>query len=566
MSTFAQSWDLASVYENETLLSADLSQIEEQLNFDGASLEEAIANLQSAAARLSHVDSYVSCRMAADSAGHGMEPYQERIGRLRALLERAQGEMGRGLSRLSEGAFKALLERPDFHSIAFFLSEQRDWSAKLLDREQEELITDLAVDGYHSFWGLYRLAVGKMELPFGGEVKSVGQVESLLHHPDKQIRAAAFATWQKSWQEQADLCAQILNHLAGFRLKVYEHRVWESVLSEPLHFNRMQSSTLDALWGVVEKTRPLLHQYLRKKAEILGVEKLSWVDVQVPLGEPLPISYDEGANLIFKYFEKFHPPMARFAKEAIKNHWIESEDRPGKQPGGFCTPLPLSGESRIFMTFTGTMNDVAVLAHEIGHAYHSHCLKEQPYFVQNYAMNVAETASTLAEMVLVDGLLKASSDEMERRNILDDKLQRATTFFLNLHTRFLFETAFYEERRKGFVPKDRLCELMLSAQKETFGEVLSEGESLFWASKLHFYCTDQPFYNFPYTFGYLLSLGLYARAEERGSEFIDDFLRDTARMSVEELGKKHLNVDLTQLDFWEEGARLIAKDVEAFCG
>lgn len=565
MATFMQSWDLSSLYENEAAISRDLSLIEEELKFDVTELESSIVSLQRGAALLMQADSYVTCRMAADSSNQGMKAHEERIGRLRALLERAMMEMGRALSRLSEGAFTALLERPDLKEIAFFLSEQREWAIQLLDSQQEGLISDLSVDGYHSFWGLYRTLVGNMKISLKGESKSVGQVESLLNHPDMQIRADAFSAWKKAWEEPADLCAQILNHLAGFRLQMYSHRGWKSVLDEPLHRNRMQRDTLDALWNGVEGARPILHQYLRRKAEILGVEKLSWVDMQVPLGEPAKITYEEGAKTIFKHFENFHPPMARFAEQAIKSHWVESEDRPGKQPGGFCTPLPLSGESRIFMTFTGTMNNVAVLAHELGHAYHSHCLKEQPFFVQSYAANVAETASTLAEMILVDGALREAKTTIERRNILDDKLQRAVAFFLNLHARFLFETAFYEERKKGFVSKERLSALMVGAQKETFGEMLSEPEPLFWASKLHFYCTDEPFYNFPYTFGYLLSLGLYAEAQKRGSEFIDGFLKDTARMTVEELGQKHLGVDLTQPNFWQEGVLLIAKDVEAFC-
>ncbi len=565
MSTLVQNWDLRSLYESDEAISIDLQRVEELLQFHPDELEASILRLQEGAALLMQIDSYVTCRTAADINDRAMKPLEERVSRLNALSECALKDMGRALSSLSDEAFKALLKRPKLHEIAFFLNEQRQWARQLLDAEKEALIGDLSIDGYHSFWGLYRMVVGKMAISLNGELKSVGQVESLLCHPEAKVRAEAFAAWKKAWEKQADLCAQILNHLAGFRLQMYAHRSWKSVLDEPLHLNRMQKSTLDAMWKVVEGARPILHKYLKRKAEILGVKKLSWVDVQVPLGEPAEVSYENGAEIIFKYFEKFHPPMARFAKIAIQKQWIESEDRPGKQPGGFCTPLPISGESRIFMTFTGTMNNVAVLAHEIGHAYHSDCLKERPYFVQKYAMNVAETASTLAEMILVDGALNEAKSDSEKRNLLDDKLQRAVAFFLNLHARFLFETAFYQERKKGFVPKERLSELMVAAQKATFGDILSETEPLFWASTMHFYCTDQPFYNFPYTFGYLLSLGLYAEAALRGAEFIDGFLAETAQMNVEDLGEKHLSVDLSKPDFWQKGVDRIAKEVEDFC-
>ncbi len=266
-------------------------------------------------------------------------------------------------------------------------------------------------------------------------------------------------------------------------------------------------------------------------------------------------------------FHRFSPKMADFAVKAFENGWIEAEDRPGKRPGGFCTSFPIHKETRIFMTYAGTASNVSTLAHELGHGYHQHVMNDLPALAQEYAMNVAETASTFAEMVVSDAAVKAAETEETRLTLLEDKIQRSVAFYMNIHARFLFETAFYEERRKGLVGMDRLNELMLSAQKTAFRDALDQYHPHFWASKLHFYITEVPFYNFPYTFGYMFSTGLYAEALRRGAAFEDQYvalLRDTGRMTVEELAHKHLGVDLRKPDFWQQAMDLSVADVQEF--
>lgn len=182
-------------------------------------------------------------------------------------------------------------------------------------------------------------------------------------------------------------------------------------------------------------------------------------------------------------------------------------------------------------------------------------------------MNVAETASTFAEMIVADASVKSASSDEEKLSLLEDKVQRSVALLMNIHARFLFETRFYEERKNGMVSTDRLNELMVDAQKEAYGGALEEYHPLFWASKLHFYITGVPFYNFPYTFGYLFSLGIYAQAIEEGKGYEEKYsalLKDTASMTVEDLALKHLNVDLTKPDFWEKAVQLCIDDVEEF--
>ncbi|WP_313469031.1 M3 family metallopeptidase, partial [Carnobacterium sp.] len=198
---------------------------------------------------------------------------------------------------------------------------------------------------------------------------------------------------------------------------------------------------------------------------------------------------------------------------------------------------------------------------------HSHVMNDLPALNQQYAMNVAETASTFAELIVADATVKDAKSKEEKIGLLDTKIQNALAMFLNIHARFIFESKFYEERQMGVVTDERLSELMVTAQKEAYQNSLNSYHPHFWASKLHFFIADVPFYNFPYTFGYLFSLGIYAQSLENSKGFEDRYialLRDTASMTTEDLAKKHLDADLTKPDFWTAGIKIMGNDIKTF--
>ncbi|WP_047982187.1 M3 family oligoendopeptidase [Ornithinibacillus contaminans] len=476
------------------------------------------------------------------------------------------------LASIPEDVWQEIVQHESLQEVSFVLTETRETAKELLSSEQEVLLNDLAVDGYHAWGQMYETIVGNMtvEIEEDGEVKSysVGQAANKLSSPDADFRKHVFEQISKSWEENADLFGQTLNHLAGFRLQKYKHRGWNNVLKEPLAINRMKQETLDAMWNAITNNKQHFVQYLNKKAELLGKDKLSIYDIGAPLSKTVKkSSYTEGAHFILKHFGEFSPKMAQFAQGAFENRWIEAEDRAGKRPGGFCTSFPDSEQTRVFMTYSGTASNISTLAHELGHAYHQHVMNDIHGLNQGYAMNVAETASTFAEMIVADAAVKNATSKQEKLELLEDKVQRSIAFFMNIHARFLFETRFYEERMQGMVSVKRLNELMVEAQKEAYCDALGEYDPNFWASKLHFHITGTPFYNFPYTFGYLFSLGIYAYAQKSDASFEDAYialLRDTGRMNVEDLAMKHLQVDLTKPNFWEDAIALCVKDVEEF--
>lgn len=536
-------------------------------------LDQTIEGLQSAQARVLEASSFVECLTAQDQHDKKAVQLTGKVTSLKAAMQNVLTLFESLLRDTEDQVWLEWIARDEIAPIAFIMNEKRDSAREKLSPELESLAADLAVDGYHGWGQHYDTIVSKVGVDFTDDegkksTLSVGQAANKLSDSDRSVRERTFVEWEKAWGDVADYSADTLNRLAGFRLKLYEKRGWEDALKEPLQINRMSNETLDMMWQVIEENKPIFVSYLERKAKMLGVEQLSWSDVDAPLAKSeTKISYQAAAEDIVKQFGKFSPKMADFAAEAFNRSWIEAEDRPGKRPGGFCTSLPVSKQTRIFMTFGGNYSNVSTLAHELGHAYHQYLMEELPQFNQDYAMNVAETASTFAEMILADALLKNAESKEEKLALLAEKVQNSVSFFMNIHARFLFETRFYEKRKSRMLDASELSALMEEAQREAFHGVLGKYHPLFWTSKLHFYITDVPFYNFPYTFGYMFSTGIYARALKEGEGFAEKYdaiLRDTGRMTVEELASKHLNADLTKPDFWREAMALAVADAQMF--
>jgi oligoendopeptidase F len=298
---------------------------------------------------------------------------------------------------------------------------------------------------------------------------------------------------------------------------------------------------------------------LQFKAWLMHRQTVAWYDLGAPFELPGQerLSWAKAQSMVCESFTRAYPALGDFFKqEVIAKNWIDWEPRPGKRPGGFCTTSMLSKESRIFMTYNESLGDVLTLAHESGHAYHGLIMRDVRPYARGYPMTLAETASTFGEQVLMNGLLDdpAVSDS-QKALILDVEIGHGAIYLLDIPVRYEFEKVFYEERAKGPLSVSRLKELMVETQRRVLGDVLEPGgeDPYFWASKLHFYITGITFYNFPYTFGYLLSRGLYAMFKKDGARFLpkyEEFLRLAGSDTAENVVKRTVGQDIEKTAFW----------------
>jgi oligoendopeptidase F len=585
-------WDMDSLFEGGSK-SEGFAEFRKSISEDIRKAEETISKLprkmdnetrkmwidlllfiQDLEMRLHHAGSFAFCLAAQDVRDEHAVIIIQSLSAMEAKLDAVKTGVEELAVSASDEDWENLFSDKRLKGSAFYWGERRRIARLKMEPKLEKLATQLAVDGYHAWNRLYSKIAGDLSAEFeeDGETKvlSMGQLANKMSSANREVRRQAFEKMEEAWKTTDALAALELNSIAGFRLSLYEARGWESPVFEPFMISRVSEGTVEAMWKAITAGLGHMQDYVRTKKKILGIDSFRWYDQYAPIGElTKTYSYREAADFVVKRLAGFSRELGEFARMAIDRRWIEAEDRSGKAAGGFCSGFPVAKESRIFMTYSGNYNEMMTLAHEIGHAYHSWVLRNEDYYARHYTMTLAETASTFNEMLVTDAALDEVEDRQEKLSLVDRKLHEHLAMFCNIRARYLFELMFYEERKKGPVPKDRLNQLMVRAQKEAFGDILADDgyHPLFWASKLHFSETEVPFYNFPYTFGHLFAGGIYAMAKQEGPAFAEKYraiLLDTGRMTCEDLARKHLDVDLAKGDFWADAVGRALGDVDIF--
>lgn len=548
-----------------------------ELGADRDGWTAALGRLEDVASRSAHLGSYLSCLGSADSRDEAVQRETARATRLRAELSKCYARVRAALGDAPDAAFEALLAEPALSHAAYFLRRQREEAARRMPTPLEELAADLEVTGLAAWSRLYGRVAGTLEfdLAVPGEPARrvpVAQARSLQGDARAEVRRAALRGANEAWASRGDVFAACLNAIAGTRLSLYARRGIADFLEPALFEAGITRRTLDAMLGAVRERRELPRRYLRRKAGALGVARVGFQDLEAPLplaaGERL--SFEDARGQVLAAFASRYPALEALAARAFDERWIDWSLRAGKRPGGFCSTSPVLGQSRVFVNYGGTTGDVSTLAHELGHAFHGSLLRGERSFARRYPMTLAETASTFAEQLLNDAALEAPGAERATRlDVLDRRLRDGAAFLLNLPMRFAFECRVYEERGAGELSATRLCELMSDAQREWYGDAL-DPEALdpwFWASKLHFYIAGTTFYNFPYTFGFLFSLGLFARAKQEGPAFLpryEELLRKAGSETATGVARRYLGVDLEEPAFWHASIDAVETDLARF--
>ena len=514
--------------------------------------------------RMSHLGSYVGCLASSDARNEDYLQEEAALVRTRAEIAKIRIEFLRAVKETNGQSFAAFAARPALKGAVNYLNRLREEAQRAMSTEKEVLATDLAIDGMQAWGRLYDTVSSKLEFemvfPDGTQKRlPMSQRRSLLDNPDRRLRKAAFDGGNRAWEMIEDTAAAALNAIAGTRLTLNRHRGVNHFLDIALFQAAITRKTLEAMFEALTANIEIPRRILKLKAQLMGRDQVAWYDLGAPLelAAQEPLTWNKATEMVGESFERAYPPLGHFFHDqVIAKNWVDWEPRPGKRPGGFCTSSMLSKESRIFMTYNESLGDVLTLAHESGHAYHGLIMRDVRPYARGYPMTLAETASTFGEQVLMNGLLDDPSvTDAQKALILDIEIGHGAVYLLDIPVRYEFEKAFYEERAQGPLSVSRLKELMIETQRRILGDVLELGDEdpYFWASKLHFYITGLTFYNFPYTFGYLLSRGLYGMFTKDGASFLpkyEEFLRLAGSDTAENVVMRTIGQDIEKPEFW----------------
>jgi pepF/M3 family oligoendopeptidase len=450
-------------------------------------------------------------------------------------------------------------------------------AAHQMGEGEEALYAELTLTGSRA-WSLLHgeitsLLTAEVAGPDGTSARlPITVVRGMATLADAGRRRAAYDAELAAWPTVAVACAAAMNSIKGEANTVNRRRGWSDPLEPVLHANAVDRATLTAMQDAVVASLPDWRRYLRAKAALLGSAGadggLPWWDLFAPVGdaESAAVSWEEATATVMGTFAGYSPALAALARRAVKEGWIDAEARDGKRGGAFCMGTT-GADSRILMNFAGGFDSVSTLAHELGHAYHNTTLAERTPMQRATPMALAETASIFCETLLTEAALGATDDPVRRRTILEHDLQGSCQVVVDIHSRFLFEREVFERRRDRTLSADQLCGLMVAAQKEAYGDGLDHDHlhPWMWAVKPHYYSTH--FYNWPYTFGLLFGLGLYAvygRDPERFRAGYDDLLSSTGLGEAADLAAR-FGIDVRDGDFWTASLDVLRQRIDTFC-
>ncbi|MGB7093842.1 MAG: M3 family oligoendopeptidase, partial [Anaerolineales bacterium] len=401
-----------------------------------------------------------------------------------------------------------------------------------------------------------------------GEEKELTRGELMVyvlqHDPD--LRAAAYQELYRVYGEDGGILGMMYQNLVrDWRNENVDLRNFASPMSVRNLGNDIPDEVVDTLLDVSRKNVSIFQRYFRLKARWLGMERIRRYDIYAPVVKSeKTYEYPEAVGMVLESFDEFHPNIAALAKRVFDDQHLDSEVRKGKMSGAFCASVQPGLTPWVLTNYQGRANDVATLAHELGHAIHSMLAEEHTQFTFHSSLPLAETASTFGEMLLVDRLLEEETDEDVRRDMLFRQIDDAYATIIRQIYFALFERQAHEMTHEG-ATVDELSEAYMENLKEQFGDSveLSDEFRWEWVSIPHIYGT--PFYVYAYSFGQLLVFSLYQQFQVEGDAFKPRFMKilsaggsDAPARILDEAG-----IDIRKPEFWQGGfdvlSELVAK-------
>lgn len=535
-------------------------------------LEELINKLENINLLLNRVGSYANLTLSTDSKNPEGRKYLDVINSKYGLLAEPLTKIYKWVANIKD--IDSLIKSSDLlRKHKFFISEIIEKNNYMLSEKEEAIIAKMRNTGSDAWLNYkdYLISTHKVDINIDNEDKTLPLtvILNMAYSPDTNLRKKAYEAEIKSYEKIEEGVAAALNGIKGEVLTTAQLKGYKSPLHMTLEESRMDEDILNSMLTAIKESLPSFRKYLRRKAEMLGHKNgLPFYDLYAPvINKEMKFSYEEGKAFVEKNFRNFSDNLADFTINAFNNNWIDVMPKEGKVGGAFCESIKTINESRILLNYGNSFSDVVTMAHELGHGFHSHCLKNETALNSEYPMTLAETASNFCEILVKRGAVKSASKE-EAFAILEAEISDCNQVIVDIYSRFLFETEIFEKRKESSLSVEEINNVMLKAQKESYGDGLDNNflHKYMWTWKPHYYYATANFYNFPYAFGNLFAKGLYAEYLKRGESFCkeyEDLLSVTGKEKVADV-TQIMNIDVHDVNFWRNSLRLIEEDIERF--
>jgi oligoendopeptidase F len=451
----------------------------------------------------------------------------------------------------------------------YYLEEMRHFKPHTLSEPEEKVVNLKNTTGASALHNIYDAITNRyvFRLTVDGEEKELTRGEIMVHARghDPELRLKAYQEIYRVYGQDGPVLGLIYQTLVrDWRNEQVELRQFGSPISARNLVNDIPDVVVDTLLQVCERNASLFQRYFRLKARLLGLPRLRRYDVYAPIAQSdKRYNFADAAEIVLDSFHQFDPELAVLARRVFDDQHLDSQVRKGKRGGAFCATVTPDLSPWVLLNYQGRPDDVATMAHELGHAIHSLLAAHHSLFTQHASLPLAETASTFGEMMLVERLLQQENDETVRRDLLFRQVDDAYATILRQAFFALFERQAHEMIQQG-ASVDELSAAYLKNLETQFGEVVEVSDEFRWewVSIPHIY--QVPFYVYAYTFGQLLVLSLYQQYKAEGEAFKPRYLEILAAGGSEAPVKvlSAAGIDIHSADFWQGGFDVIRQMIE----
>lgn len=469
-----------------------------------------------------------------------------------------------------------LIENPVLKDYKHYLEKIHRNVPHLLSEIEEQLILEkdqYGVKAWSELQGKW-LNTREFHVMVEGVMKilSYGEANSLITHPDRGTRISTNKTIYGLLGEDQEVFSTALRNICSDWMKISKRRKYDSPMHQSLIFNDASKEIIDNLMRVIEENVGLYQRYLRLKAKVMGLDKLTCADVRAPLEAPSMKNrtWNEAKELVLEAYGKVDDEFKKYVNDMFDKNHIDAAVRKGKRNGAYCASWYNGKTAFILQSFTGALNEIYTLAHELGHAIHDYLAsRNQSFFNQHPGYTVAETASTFGELLTTDLLLNKAETKEEKRAILAHVLDDIGQSAFQVSGRVFFEQSLYEAIENGEnLDGQTISKYWCAGRDRIYGDSVEWFDEMIWewTMKPHYFIPNFRFYNYPYVYASLFVLALYRKYKEEGKAFIPKFkklLSAGGRLSSVDLANI-VGLDITKPDFWKLGINQIEEFVNEF--
>ena len=539
---------------------------------DGAAADAAIRDFNRVSADIEILGSYVYASVSTNSRDEVAQATLSELEPVSARMRPLLARLADWVSSFELDELAAVSSETTDHLGP--LQRLRDRAVHQMTEDEEHLYAELATTG-SSAWGRLQEEVtsqlsAEVRLPDGVEQLPMPAVRGLATDPDPAVRRAAYDAELMTWPLVEAPVAAAMNAIKGEANTINRRRRWDAPLDASLFANSVSRPTFDAMQTAVTESLPDFRRWMRTKARLHGHDGgLPWCDLVAPA--PVSsgqLSWDDGIGVVRNAFSDYSSTLGGLVDRAIDERWIDAEPRDGKTGGAFCMPF-VDDRSLVLLNWSGSAESAQTTAHELGHAYHNTTLAHRTALQRRLPMALAETASIFCETLVVEaGLKRLNGHEhrAERLALLDVDLQGTNQVVVDIRSRFTFETEVFARRQRRTLSASEMCSMMNEAQGDAYGDGLDQSTAhpYMWLLKPHYYGSH--FYNWPYTYGLLFGLGLFATYRNDPDRFrdgYDDLLSRAGMDTAEELGAA-FGFDVTDVAFWTASLDVVRRRIDDY--